>query len=317
MGSIKSKLVRLVPVLFMVTFATFAMVRLLPGDPARSFLGPEAPQEQVDLLNEEMGLNDNVFVAYVGWLGDVVQGDLGESYRTGQSVTEALKQRLPVSLELMVAAQLFALAVAIPVGVLTAYRSGTTFDRLWSGMAFAIIAVPGFVLGLLLIYIFPVTLGWFQISGFTRFTDDPIGNLKSIVLPALTLGMLQVAIYSRLLRSDMIATLQEDFVTIARAKGLSTRRVLFGHALRPSSFSLLTLAGLNVGQLISGAVLIEFLFGMPGIGLLMINAILGRDLMMLQGAMLFIVITYVLLNLAVDALYAVLDPRIRHVTASV
>jgi len=304
-------------VLFLVTFATFAMVRLLPGDPARSFLGPEAPQEQVDLLSKEMGLDTNLFVAYGEWIGGVVQGDLGDSYRTDQSVTEALSQRVPVSFELMVLAQLFALIVAIPIGVLTAYRAGGVFDRIWSGVAFGTIAIPGFVLGLLLIYIFPVTLGWFQISGYTRFTDDLVGNLESLVLPALTLGLLQVAIYSRLLRSDMISTLQEDFVTIARAKGLTTRRVLLGHALRPSSFSLLTLAGLNVGQLISGAVLVEFLFGIPGVGLMMVNSILGRDLLMLQGAMLFIVVAYVLLNLLVDALYAVLDPRIRRTSAVV
>jgi peptide/nickel transport system permease protein len=313
--SLRSKLLRLIPVLFIVTFTTFAMVRLLPGDPARSFLGPEAPQEQVDILREDMGLNENVFVAYVHWLGDVVQGDLGESYRTGQSVTEALSQRIPVSFELMLLAQTFALVVAIPIGVLTAYRAGGFFDRLWSALAFGTIAIPGFVLGLLLIFIFPVTLGWFQISGYTRFTDDPVSNLNSMILPALTLGLVQVAIYSRLLRSDMIGTLQEDFVTIARAKGLSTRRVLLGHALRPSSFSLLTLAGLNVGQLISGAVLVEFLFGLPGVGLLMINSIQARDLQMLQGAMLFIVVAYVLLNVLVDALYAVLDPRIRYATA--
>jgi len=301
----------------MVTFATFAMVRLLPGDPARSFLGPEAPEEQVELLREDIGLDQNVFVAYGEWLAGVAQGDLGESYRTGQSVTDALSQRIPVSFQLMVMAQLFALAVAIPIGVLTAYRAGGLFDRIWSGLAFGTIAVPGFVLGLLLIYIFPVTLGWFKISGFTRLTDDPIANLNTTILPALTLGLLQVAIYSRLLRSDMIATLQEDFVTIARAKGLGTRRVLLGHALRPSSFSLLTLAGLSVGQLISGAVLVEFLFGLPGVGLLMVNSILGRDLQMLQGAMLFIVVAYVFVNLLVDALYAVLDPRIRHTPARV
>jgi peptide/nickel transport system permease protein len=215
----------------------------------------------------------------------------------------------------MLVAQLFALALAIPIGVFTAYRSGGVVDRVWSGVAFGLIAVPGFVLGLLLIYLFPVKLGWFRISGFTRISESLSGNLESIVLPGLTLGLAQVAIYSRLLRSDMIATLQEDYVTIARAKGLPTRRVLFGHALRPSSFSLLTLAGLNVGQLISGAVLVEFLFGMPGLGLMFVEAILGRDLFMLQGAMLFIVVAYVLINLIVDALYAVLDPRIRHVAA--
>lgn len=317
MRSFRSKLFRLVPVLFIVTFVTFSMVRLLPGDPARSFLGPEAPQEQVDRLRQDMGLETNIIVGYGEWIAGVVTGDLGESYRTGQPVIEALSQRIPVSFQLMLMAQVFALLVAIPIGVVTAYRAGGIFDRVWSGLAFATIAVPGFVLGLLLIYLFPVQLGLFRISGFTRFTDNPFDNFTSMVLPALTLAMLQVAIYSRLLRSDMIATLQEDFVSIARAKGLTTRRILFGHALRPSSFSLLTLAGLNVGQLISGAVLIEFLFGLPGIGLLMINAILGRDLLMLQGAILFIVVVYVVINLLVDALYTVLDPRIRHSTSSV
>jgi peptide/nickel transport system permease protein len=311
--SLRSKLLRLLPVLLIVTFAAFSMVRLLPGDPARSFLGPEAPEEQVSLLREEMGLDQNIVVGYIGWLGDVLTGDLGESYRTGQRVTEALGERFPVSLELMVLAQLFALAIAIPVGVLTAQRAGGAFDRVWSGFAFGTIAVPGFVLGLLLIYLFPVRLGVLQISGYTRLTDDVAGNLGSLVLPAATLGLLQVAIYSRVLRSDMIATLQEDFVAMARAKGLPTRRILLGHALRPSSFSLLTLAGLNIGQLLSGAVVVEFLFGLPGIGMLMIDSILSRDLMMLQGAMLLIVVGYVLVNAAVDALYSVLDPRIRQV----
>ena len=316
MRSFRSKLFRLLPVLLMVTFATFAMVRLLPGDPARSFLGPEAPKEQVELLREEMGLNKNVFIAYGEWVASVAQVDLGESYRTDQAVTEALRERLPVSFQLMVMAQVFALVVSIPLGVLTAYRAGGFVDRLWSGLAFGTIAIPGFVLGLLLIYVFPVTLGWFRISGFTRLSDDLLGNLNSMILPALTLGLLQVAIYSRLLRSDMIDTLQQDFVTVARAKGLSTRRILLGHALRPSSFSLLTLAGLNIGQMLSGAVVVEFLFGLPGVGSLMISSILGRDLLTLQGAMLFIVVSYVLLNLLVDALYMKLDPRIRHTPAN-
>ena len=315
MHTLRSRLLRLIPVLLIVTFATFAMVRLLPGDPARAFLGAEAPQEQVDVLRAEMGLDKNIFVGYVEWLGDVLRGDLGESYRTGQPVTEALQQRIPVSFELMIAAQLFALVLAIPIGILTAYRAGGVVDRVWSGAAFALIAIPGFVLGLLLIYLFPIKLGLFRISGFTRMSESVTGNLSSIVLPALTLGLAQVAIYSRLLRSDMISTLQEDYVTIARAKGLTTRRVLFGHALRPSSFSLLTLAGLNVGQLISGAVLVEFLFGLPGLGLMFVESIIGRDLFMLQGAMLFIVVAYVMINLAVDTMYTFLDPRIRHVAA--
>lgn len=313
MRNLRSKLYRLVPVLFIVTFFTFSMVRLLPGDPARAFLGLEAPQEQVDALRHEMRLDEPVVTSYFKWLGDVVTGDLGSSYRTHQPVTEALGQRFPVSLELMLLAQLFALAVAIPLGVVTAYRARKVVDRLWSAVAFAIIATPGFVLGLLLIYLVPVRFGVLQISGYTRLTDNLGENLGSLLLPAITLGLLQVAVYSRLLRSDMIATLQEDYVTMARAKGLSTPHILLHHALRPSSFSLLTLAGLNVGQLISGAVIVEFLFGIPGIGMLMVESIRARDLMMLQGAMLFIIVGYVVVNLVVDALYAVLDPRVRHV----
>lgn len=317
MRLLRQRLIRLVPVLFIVTFATFAMVRLLPGDPARAFLGPDAPQAQVEQLQEDMGLKENVGVGYVKWIGNVVTGDLGSSYRTGQAVTEALGQRFPVSLELMVFAQLFALVLAIPIGVYTAYRAGGVLDRLWSSAAFAIIAVPGFVLGLLLIYVFPVKLDWFQISGFTRLTASLTGNLKSIILPGVTLGLVQVAIYSRILRSDMIATLQEDYVMMARAKGLSTPRILLGHALRPSSFSLLTLAGLNIGQLLGGAVIVEYLFSLPGVGLLMVESITSKDMMMLQGAILVIVVGYVLINLLVDVLYVVLDPRIRQAGSNV
>lgn len=317
MRLLRQRLIRLLPVLIIVTFATFAMVRLLPGDPARAFLGPEAPQEQVEQLSKDMGLKDNVIVGYGKWIGKVVTGDLGSSYRTGQSVTEALSQRFPVSLELMLFAQIFSLALAIPIGVFTAYRAGGVLDRLWSASAFAIMAVPAFVLGLLLIYIFPVKLDWLQISGFTRLTEDLVGNIRSLILPGITLGLLQVAIYSRILRSDMIATLQEDYVMMARAKGLSTRRILLGHALRPSSFSLLTLAGLNIGQLLSGAVIVEYMFSLPGVGLLMVESIAAKELMMLQAAILVIVVGYVIINLLVDVLYSVLDPRIRQAGARV
>jgi peptide/nickel transport system permease protein len=305
------KAARLVPVLLLVSFATFSMVRLLPGDPARSFLGPEAPQDQVDLLRKEMKLDKPITTAYVQWMGKAVTGDLGQSFRTNISVVDTLKQRLPVSVELMVLAQLFALLFAIPIGVYTAYRAGGLFDRIWSAVAFGFVAVPGFILGLFLIYLIPVRFGWLQISGFTPLGDSITGNLQSLVLPSLTLGFVIVAVYSRLLRSDMIATLQEDYVAMAKAKGMPTRRILFTHALRPSSFSLVTLAGLNIGQLISGAVLVEFLFSLPGIGLLMMDSILSKDLFVLQGTVLFIVVSYVVINVLVDLLYAMLDPRIR------
>jgi peptide/nickel transport system permease protein len=312
---LRTRLLRLIPVLIIVTFATFAMVRLLPGDPAIAFLGPDAPPENIAVMRSKMGLDRNVFVGYVDWIGGVVKGDLGTSFRNEDiSVVETLRSRIPVSLELMIITQLFSLLLAIPIGVLTAYRSGRFFDRIWSGAAFGIIALPGFVLAMLLIYLVPIRFGWLQISGYTRLTENVKDNLSSLILPALTLSLAQIAIYSRILRSDMVATLQQDYVTIARAKGLSTRRVLFGHALRPSSFSLLTLAGMNVGQLISGAVIVESIFGLPGIGSMFIEAIFSREIFMLQGAMLFIVVAYVMVNLFVDATYSFLDPRIRHVS---
>lgn len=316
MRQLKGRLIELVPVLLLVSFATFALVRILPGDPARAFLGPQASQQEVGLLRHQIGLDRPLFSSYGHWLGRALHGDLGQSYQTGQSVVSALAQRLPVSVELMLLAQVLALAVAVPVGVLTAHREDGLLDRAWAGFSFGTIAVPSFVLGLLLIIVFPVKLGVLQISGFTHLSHSVVGNLKSVILPVVTLALPQIAIYSRVLRADMMGTLQQDFVTMARAKGLTTRRVLFRYALPPSSLSLITLAGLNVGALMSGAVVVEYLFGLPGIGLLLVTSIFGHDLVMIQGIVLFTVAVYVGINLAVDLLYAVLDPRTRHVAAA-
>ncbi|HZT65095.1 MAG TPA: ABC transporter permease [Acidimicrobiales bacterium] len=316
MKQVKGRLLELAPVLLLVSFATFALVRVLPGDPARAFLGPQASQQEVALLRHQIGLDRPIISAYGHWLARAFHGDLGQSYQTGQSVVSALAQRLPVSIELMLLAQVLGLAVAVPVGVLTAYRAEGLVDRAWSGLSFATIALPSFVLGLLLIIVFPVKLNVLQISGFTHLTHSVGGNLESMTLPALTLALPQIAIYSRVLRGDMIATLREDHVTMAEAKGLPTWQILFRYALRPSSFSLITLAGLNVGQLMSGAVVVEFLFGLPGVGMLLVSSIFAHDLVMIQGVILFTVVVYVAINLGVDLLYAVLDPRTRHVAAA-
>jgi len=312
MQLVQAKVVHLVLVLFVVTGFTFLLTSLLPGDAALSILGPGAQPQAVEALRQQMHLDQPLPVRYVSWLGGAVSGNLGRSIRTQQTVTDAIKGRLPVSLELLVLAELIALAIAIPVGVVAAYRSGSAFDRAASGAAFGFLALPGFVLAILLIYSLAVALSVFPATGFTPFFDNPLENLRSFFLPALTLGLVDAAVYMRLLRSDMIATLQEDFVAMARAKGLPTWHILTRHALKPSSFTLLTVVGINIGRLMGGALIVETIFALPGIGRLLVEAIYARDLVMVQGVVAFVAVAYVLINFAVDILYLVLDPRIRH-----
>jgi peptide/nickel transport system permease protein len=208
-------------------------------------------------------------------------------------------------------AQIISLAIAIPLGVATAHRANSRFDRLSNTGAFALLAFPSFSLGLMLAYFLGVKLQILPPSGYVRFTDDPVGNIKSLILPAVSLAAAQVAIYMRLLRTDMVATLQEDFILMAKSKGISERRVLWRHALRPSSLTLLTVAGLNVGTLIGGAIVIEQVFQIPGMGFLISQSILSRQYLMLQSAVVVVASVYVIVNFGLDFVYNVLDPRIR------
>jgi peptide/nickel transport system permease protein len=307
------KLLTLVPVVLAVSFLTFLLTSLLPGDPARQVLGGGEPSaEQIEAVREDLGLNDPLPVRYGKWLGNALTGDLGRSYRTGESVVEAITERLPVTLEIGLLALVIALLVAIPVGILSALRAGTRLDRSITTATFGLLSVPSFVIALLLIYLFAVYLGVLPAVGWTRFSDDPVQNIRSAILPAMALSVGEMAAYSRLLRTDMIATLQQDFVTMAKAKGMPTWYILIRHALRPSSFSLLTVVGLRVAGLIGGAVIIETIFALPGIGRLLVDSIQQRDLIIVQGIVLFISVSYVLVNFVVDLLYAALDPRIRY-----
>jgi peptide/nickel transport system permease protein len=215
-----------------------------------------------------------------------------------------------------VLSQLLALAIAIPIGVLAAQRANGLFDKLSTLTAFGFLSVPNFVLGVLLVYVFAVKLNWFPAIYSTSFGEDPLENLRELVLPSITLAAAELAVYIRLLRTDMIATLNEDFITMAKAKGMPTRRILFRHAFRPSIFSLVTVAGLNIGRLIGGALVIEILFAIPGIGSLIVQAIYSRDYLVVQGGVVVIAVGYVLVNFFVDLLYAVLDPRVRHARAA-
>jgi peptide/nickel transport system permease protein len=312
LGLAARRAVYLVPVLLAVTLLTFLIASLLPGDLAYAILGDQATPETVEALRHDMGLDQPVLWRYLRWLAGVLQGDLGRSYRTGESVLGAILGRLPVSLELMLAAEVAAFVVAIPIAIQCAARAGTGFDRIATGIAFAKLSIPSFMVAILLIYLFAVQLRLFPATGYVPFGEDPLGNLRSLVLPALTLAIGEWPVLMRVLRSDMIATLQEDFIALAKAKGLRPRRILLVHALKPSSLTLVTVAGINIGRLIGGAVIVESVFALPGIGRLLIGAIYTRDFMILQGVVLFVAAGFVIVNFLVDMLYALLDPRIRH-----
>src|SRR5229473_2012664 len=232
--------------------------------------------------------------------------------RSVPAVLQAVAERLPVSIELMILAEITGLAIGVPLAVACAVRSGNAFDRFMTGTAFGMLSVPAFLAAILLIYLFAVELRWLPATGYIPFEEDPIGNLRFFVLPALTLALGEWPVLMRVLRSDMIATLQEDYIAMARAKGLKPSRILLVHALKPSSLTLVTVTGINIGRLIGGTVIVESIFALPGIGRLLIGAINTRDLVILQGVVLFVAVGFVLLNFAVDMLYAVLDPRIRH-----
>jgi peptide/nickel transport system permease protein len=228
---------------------------------------------------------------------------------------DRVREALPVSLQLMVEAQILALVIAIPLGVYSAYRAGSRFDRTTSATLFGLLAIPNFALALVLAYYVGVRLGWLPVSGYVAPKDDLLEHVRRMAMPAISLAVGQIAVYMRLLRSDMIATLQEDFITMAKAKGIPPSHVLWRHALRPSSLTLLTVAGLNVGTLIGGAVIVEVIFSLPGMGTLLFEAINARQYIALQSLIAIIAVGYVLINFLVDVLYAVLDPRIRHARA--
>jgi peptide/nickel transport system permease protein len=311
-GFVARRLLYLVPVLVAVSLLTFLIASLLPGDLAYVILGDQATPDKVAALRHDMGLDQPIWWRYASWLGHVLQGDFGRSFRTGQTVLQAVSERLPVSIELMLLAELAALAIGIPLAIACAVRSGSAFDRFMTGSAFSMLSVPAFLSAILLIYLFAVELRWLPATGYVPFGEDPVGNLRSFVLPALTLALGEWPVLMRVLRSDMIATLQEDYIAMARAKGLKPSRILLVHALKPSSLTLVTVTGINIGRLIGGTVIVESVFALPGIGRLLLGAIYTRDLIILQGVVLFVACGYVLMNFVVDMLYAVLDPRIRH-----
>lgn len=311
MRLIASRFARLVAVLVAVTFASFCMVALLPGDIVSSVLGPDATEEAREQAREDLNLDAPLPVRYVQWAADALRGDLGVSYRTNQPVSEALGERVWVTIELVLLSQLIALAIAVPMAIFGALKPGSWLDRLLSGAQLAMLATPGYLVAIGLMAVFAVQLGWFDTTGYTRFFDDPLANLKSLLLPSIALALEQVAVYARVLRTDLVNTFDQDFIWFARAKGNTTRDIVVRHALRPSSIGLVTLTGVSVGRMIGGTVLVETIFALPGLGRFTIDAINNRDFMALQGAVVVLTVGFVLVNFAVDILHGVIDPRIR------
>ena len=302
---------KLVAVLALVSVLTFMLMEMIPCDPLATILPEGATPEMRTAAAERFGLEGPVYQRYLEWLGAAFQGDLGRSMQTQMPVADAILERLPVTLELAGLSILVALLVAVPVGVYAGYRPGSIADRISTFVCSITLSVPSFLLGVLLVFVFAVNLQILPVTGWAPLSAGLGPNIRSLILPVVTLAAIEAVAFIRLLRNDMVATLQQDFVLSARARGTSTRRILFVHALRPSAFSLLTVLGVAMGRLIGGTVIVESLFSLPGLGSLVLNAINSRDFLMVQGIVLVVAVGYVLINALVDLAYPLLDPRVR------
>jgi len=300
-----------IPVLFVVAVTVFTIMHITPGDPAAIMLGPEATPEEVEALRRALGLDRPILEQFASWISGVVVGDLGDSIFLKQPVTEAIASHIGPTIEIAVLAQLITVVVAIPLGILAARRQGRVSDQVVMGAAMIGTSVPAFLLGLLLVLLLAVTFRILPAGGYVSFTEDPAQALRFLILPAVSLATAQTALLARMTRSSMIEILGQNFIRTARAKGASAMRVTVGHGLRNAAIPLLTVIAQSLGLLIGGSVVIETVFNVPGLGQLIINAITRRDYVVIQGVVLVTALIYVAINLLVDILYAVLDPRIR------
>ena len=297
--------------LVVISLVVFTGVRMIPGDPARVMAGTDADEAGLEEIREKYGLKDPVPVQYLRWVGLALRGDLGESIRTRQSVAWTVAIKLPITIELAGFAILIAVAIAIPAGVLAAVRRNSVWDLLASGASLCGVSVPNFWLGIMLILLVSVRLGWLPASGFVPFWEDPLGNLERMIMPAFVLGTALAAVLMRQTRNSMIEVLSADYVRTARAKGLAGRAVVFRHAIRNGLIPVVTILGLQMGALMGGAVVTEQIFVVPGFGRLVVEAVFTRDYPLVQGVVLITASAYVLVNLAVDVSYSFLNPRIR------
>ncbi|HMG40810.1 MAG TPA: ABC transporter permease [Acidimicrobiales bacterium] len=305
------KLAHTVAVLLLASLAVSGMLDLAPGDPAYAVLGDNATPEQVEKVHEQLGLDRPFLTRYVDWLDDVVTGDFGTSFKTGQDVTGLIVDALPVTAEIVLLTLLIAMLVAVPLGIACAQNAGGRIDRIVGASSSVLVAMPPFISVPLLAFAFVLQAQLFPATGWVDLAENPLENLHHIVLPTIALALYELPVFVAGLRTEMVSTLQQDFILNAKSKGLSRRAVLYRHALRPSSFSIVTLGGISLGRLIGGAVIVEILFVLPGIGSLSVNSINNKDIPVVQGVVMFVAITYVLVNTLIDILYGVLDPRVK------
>jgi peptide/nickel transport system permease protein len=301
-----------IPVMGVVAVFVFSLLHLTPGDPAAIIAGDFANAEDIARIGKQLGLDRPLHVQFVAWVGQVLQGELGTSIFSRLPVSRLIQQRLEPTLVLSVATLVIAVLLAVPIGVLAAWRARTWVDRLVMGLAVCGLSVPVFVLGYLLIYVFAIQLGWLPVQGYVSLTQGIWPCLRSILLPSFALGSIYMALIARITRASLLEVLEEDYVRTAHAKGLSTLTVVVGHALRNASIPIVTIIGVGLTLLIGGVVITESVFAIPGIGRLTVDAILRRDYPIIQAVILLSSGVYVMVNLVIDLVYTVLDPRIRY-----
>ena len=311
-GPIGARLVQLVPTIFLVSIIVFALQQLMPGDPAVLLAGESAGNPHVVAqIRDQLLLNRPLWVQYLHWMDGVLHGNLGYSWRLSEPVSELIAQKLPVTLQLSVMAFFFAVVIGVPAGVVSAVKQGTAWDWAANAIGLSGLSIPNFWLGIVLILVVSVDLGWLPPSGYVSLARDPLRSIETTIMPAFVLGNAIAATFMRHTRSAMLSAMEQDYVRTARAKGLSETRVVLRHALRNALIPVVTLGGLQLGLLLSGAVLTEQVFDIPGLGKLVVDSVFNRDYPVIQGVVLVTALVYVLINLVTDVLYAVINPRLR------
>jgi peptide/nickel transport system permease protein len=307
------RMLSMIPVLFIVSAISFGLLYVLPGDPAIAMMGENIGDQQTYRdLRRELGLDQPLWIQYAKWLGRVVQGDLGTSIRTGEPVAQFLWQRVPVSMYVGFAGMLVGILIGLPAAIVSALRPGSRLDTAGTVFGLGGIAIPSFWQALMFIYVFAVLLRWLPPSGYTSPIEDPWLSAKMLVMPAIVLGTHSAAVIMRQARSALIEVLEQDYITVARAKGMLEKRVVAAHALKNAMIPVLTILGLQVGSLVSGAAITETVFAIPGVGRAAVDAIFFRDYPVLQGAVLILTLAVLIANLLTDVAYGYLDPRIRY-----
>ena len=306
------RLLAMIPVLLVVAVVTFSLIHLTPGDPVALMAGDEATPEQKEAIRKDMGLDKPIYQQLLIYFTDILRGDLGESIFSKFPVTELIKQRLEPTLFIALFSQIVSIIIAIPLGILAAWKANTWIDRVVMIIAVLGLAIPSFWLGANLIWVFAVKLHWFPAFGYIPISEGIVPWIKSITLPSISVGFISAALIARMTRASMLEVLREDYVRTARAKGLGEQAVLLGHAFKNASIPVVTIIGIGIAGLVSGLVVTEAVFGIPGVGRLIVDAVNRRDYPVIQGVILMVTVAYVLINLIVDLIYGYLDPRIRY-----